>query len=670
MRETLHNTRLDPQERQFAITKTAVDALKYPSIRQQFGTVVRNNYLSALSTFIKNLAGNTARMIELPLARLARGQVFEAGLMLKGYSQALFKAFPRFVEGFSNPYIEFDGKTGQRWGVYLGNPGKDPSKTLETANRTLNGIATFPQSLQRGTDEVFANFFERAQFEVLLERAKSKLPDEYFTRLGMNRNEYIDRIEKMASDHSPKTTLWRHLEDFDPALAQEIESFSRYGTFRSKLGDSLIDQGTKQLVKFVDKVPEFSLVLPFITTPTNIAKFGAGYVPGIGLLRVRQGMKDIKNLNNLIIEKTEKLKTLNPESKTYDNLKKDIIKLDGEIKFKQDLNKDFFAQQILGTALIASTYSMVESNQLTGNYPSDPAKRKAMMQNKIPPLSIRVGDRWVGYNGIEPLHTILSLTVDSMSFVKDQKLLKRWEEGRLSEVEFGRAFADTIKNAFLDKTFTKQLADVLQAIQEPNSAERLIISATNGLTPNILNQIARIQDPIIRETRDPELSTWIINNLKARTPGLRETLPIRPNITGEPYSLGSTAEIATGFINREAEQTERQSFFNNPKLKIQDPSRNLYGVELTADQYNRMATQMGQLTGIVVDAFASNPGYQKLPDTYKAFLFKGVVEKIRRNVRLSMLPELALDPVQKMLYIRQEFMKKGIDLDEWDKNIE
>jgi hypothetical protein len=651
IQDTLANDKLNKAERGEAVTKTIVDMMKYPTIRQSFATVVRNNYLSALSTFTKNFFGNLGRLIEAPIARAASGRVGESIDMLVGYTKAFNQLLPRFASGFVNKDIEFDGRTAKAFDVYLNLPGMKPSQTLDTLNRPINAIATFPQSVQRGVDEMFANFFEHAQFEIMKNRAAREVGPEYAEQLQKIVNDANFSDQKWTE----RQPLWKAFTTADPTLAAEIEEFARYGTFRSRLGDSYIDIGTRGMVKAVDKIPELSLVIPFITTPTNIAKFGAGYLPGIGMLRYRQGAKDIADLNVRIAKLQDKLVEAKSENSVA-NLTKQLKKLEGERTFKRDLNRDFIGQQILGAGFVGTAYSMYEGGMLTGNYSTDPAIRNRQIQSKIPPLSVKVGDRWVGYAGIEPLHTVLAFTVDTMEALKNAAI-QGYSTGSLV-----RGGYDVIRAAFTDKTFTEPLSNLMLIAQEPTrGGEQTLVNLTNGLLPNMLNMIARLEDPIHREIRDPDTVTWIMNNLKSRIPGQREKLPVRQDLLGQPREVGSTAEILTGFTNKVAGQDLRQSFFNNPELKIMPPSRNVYGVELTGEQYSRMTQMMGDLTGLVVDSLADNPGYLRLPDSLKSHVFKSYVSTIRSNVRLAFLPELITNPEQQADFITKEFQKRGVN---------
>ena len=170
------------------ITKSLVDIGRLPTLRESAGSLIRNNFLSATSTTIKNFMGNLGRVIEAPLTRFASGlatadakKVREAGDILVGYTKAFAEVFPRFIGGFQNKNIVFDGRTSKQVDFYIGMPGADPTKELSTFDKGLNAVVTFPQSLQRGIDEGFSTFFERAQYQVILNRLKNAFDRDWET---------------------------------------------------------------------------------------------------------------------------------------------------------------------------------------------------------------------------------------------------------------------------------------------------------------------------------------------------------------------------------------------------------------------------------------------------------------------------------------------------------
>lgn len=680
--EITNNDKLSKDAAEAAMAKATVDSIRNPTLRESFASLVRNNYLSALSTTTKNVIGNLARLVELPIARLAGGiatldanKIKEAGYILSGYSKAFQSVFPRFIGGWKNKTIEVDGRMDQRkFDFYLSAPGVD-QKTLDTINQPLNYMVTRPQTLQRATDEAFSAMFERAQFEIIKNKSIAELPDEFFARQGISREEYANRLDDFAGMVDRGESLARFLELRDPYAAKMMDEFARYGTFRTGIGSleryntklnkykmSPIDAATKAMFELSNKIPEFALITPFIVTPTNIAKFGAGYVPGLGMLRWFKGKSDIKFLERVLDEKNVKLNAAlesqargnNPE-KTINKLKKQIDEIEAQISFKRDLNKDFIGQQMLGVGLITTAFGLKAGGMLTGSMPDDPYKRQAFMDSNTPVNSVKIGDKWFSYAGIEPLHTVLALVSDGMDAARDVAL------NRGSTAELAGGIAGALKAAFLDKTFTESLSNMMLALQDQNKASGMLVSLSNGLTPNLMNQVARMIDPIKREVKDENLAAWMVNNIKSRIPGMRQELPAQMGLTGEERTVGNRGAIFTGFNVQDANQTNVQKVLTNPFLKLQRPSRTVYGVYLEPDQYERMSARMGQMTNQLLTPLSNSPGFMALPPRLQAKFMQGMISQVRSDVRLSMLGEIVKDPVQKAKFIESELIKRGLD---------
>jgi len=696
VRGKLGNNEIDKAQAMADITKSLVDIGRLPTLRESAGSLIRNNFLSATSTTIKNFMGNLARVIEAPLTRFASGlatadakKLREAGDILVGYTKAFAEVFPRFIGGFQNKNIVFDGRTSKQVDFYIGMPGADPTKELSTFDKGLNAVVTFPQSLQRGIDEGFSTFFERAQYQVLLNRLKNAPDIDALNRLGISRDELVERLEKGVTSRAAgglrdvrEERLLDAVTKIDPEAGKLIEEFALYGTFRSKLGEGLIDQAASKWFTFGNKfIPELqALVTPFIITPLNVAKFGSGFVPGLGVARMSRASRDLKKLDlkrmtiqnkiNDTIAKLDpddeytysQLVTANVKNSiTIRRLKKQLAEVDGEIAAKKQLKNDFIGQQLLGLGFSGWAYSMIQDGSLTGDYPADPAARARMQEQGFPPNSVKIGDRWISYTGIEPLHTVLAIFANGKQKADDQRL--RGEDGFMDTMA---SVANVVKNAFLDKTFTAQLADLMNAAtaEDGSKMDYFAVSMTNGLTPNLLNMIARIEDPVRKQIKDPELQNWILNNMKARIPGLRQQLPDRVSpVTGEPISLGTTAEISTGFKFSEVNRTAVQELFDNPALKIAPPSSDLYGIKLNAEQYARMTKIMGDFTNKTLDALASSEGFMLLPQSLQAKAIKDAVGSIRSDVRRMILGELIQDKGSEeyRAFMINEFTKKGLN---------
>ena len=660
--DTLNNPALNKEDAAKAVSEAMVDSLKNPGYRQQFASLVRNNYLSGLSTVAKNIIGNTARFIELPLARLASGRPGEAMDILKGYSYAFQKVFPRFMRGIRDHTIEIDGQTRAKYDFWLQMPGQDPSE-LNTATKAANMLLAWPSKLQRGVDDAYSSMFEHAQLEVLLHRIERESATNediktFLAKRGTTPGQFIDEVRSAMKQSRADDRVFDTLRQVAPDWATEIDDFARYGTFRSKLGDSVIDKGTKAVAAAARDIPELSLVLPFIITPTNIAKFGAGYIPGIGLARYRQGVKDIQKLEGLIGDLRSKLATAKSPS-TAKKIEERIAKAEGEVQFKRDLNRDFVGQQILGTGMMVWAYGMVQDDKFTGAMPSDAAERAKWQAMGKPEYSIKVdvpgvGPRWISYAGLEPIQTVLGLVAGSFDAVQ-----KAQREGK-DYMGIAKGMGDVVRSAFLDKTFTQSLADMMLAIQDPNRVESFLVGLTNGLTPNIMNTIARLEDPLVREVRDPDLRAWIMNNLKSRIPVLRAELPASVNVMGEERKIPISGLI-TGLPVSPVVDDATRRVLDNPELRIQPPSRDLYGYKLPADKYVELSRLMGNYANQIAQNLGSNPGFLALSDRMQAKVYMAYVSEVRSKVRMAYIRDVIQDPDAYRAIVAKEMYKRGVN---------
>ena len=127
------------------------------------------------------------------------------------------------------------------------------------------------------------------------------------------------------------------------------------------------------------------LFVPFIKTPTNLIRASFDYIPGFNALAD----------NN-------KLTVLNSFTTDYRRV------MNGTDERAKAIYR---GKTALGSLLIGGTVPMVLSGNMTGNGPQDPARRATWLK-KHPPNSIKIGGKWISYQPIEPLNSIMSLAAD------------------------------------------------------------------------------------------------------------------------------------------------------------------------------------------------------------------------------------------------------------------
>lgn len=629
-------------EAKAAVLQSYVKMLEKPSIRERIAAYTRFSYLSAISTQVINAISQTMQIGMQPLLRASRGDFREAGAMLEGITTGFMEAFPRFVTTFKSRPFNLDAKGQKAFDI--------------SSNKYVEALFSYPIRTTAALDEGLGAVLERMEFNAMRQRIANKFPDEFFKRQGMSKDAFVKQLEDIALGKIPPNQSWQQtLADLSPELSQQLNEFKMFNSFRSRLGNAAIDKLAKQMVQAKDAIPELNLIVPFVTTPTNVWKEAMGYLPGLGMARVGQAKKDIKLLQarrETLLDKANN--ATNPD--TQARYLEQAARIQGEMNFKQSKIPDFYVQQMMGAGLMFSAYSMVNAGVLTGHYSSDPAERQRQITAKVPPMSIKVGDQWISYQKLEPVATVLGLVADTMQGLK---------EGRISGkgLEVGD-FLKIVGTNMVDKTFTEGLSKVMLAMQEPDRyAESFVVSLTNPVVPAIVNQIARLEDDVKREIRDPELANWVVNSLKSRIPGLRKDLPAQVNLVGQEQDLGTVGGVVTGFNVENADREAVNKLFDNPYLKITRTTRSVGGLELTGEQYAEMENRIGDLTSQLLQPYANNPGFDALPRPLQAKEIKRVVTEVRKQERLATLGRLIQDPQQLAKYYAKELAKYGLQED-------
>lgn len=656
--DIMTNPVLSPGEVGAAIEDAAVKTLKEPSVRERIGSYIRNSYLSALSTQVVNFVSQTMQLALAPVVRAVSGRPGEGLAMLRGVGEGFTEAFPRFMAELSKRTSDFDGNQHKSFDI--------------SKNKLADAILTYPTKLTGALDQGFSAVLERMEYRAMLHRIENKFPDEYFAKQGITRAEFVKELDQIAMKNKDgNQSMLRYLEGKDPELRWQLENFAAFNTFRTPLGNSLIDRSGQLVAEAKNIAPELNLVVPFLRTGINIAKEAGGYIPGAGMLRVRQAKSDIKMINEQLgkvsaqIQKAEDSLAnavfpgqIEKAQAKLDKLIERRAKLVGERTFKEEKIPEFYAQQVMGAGLMLATYGMVQQNLITGHYSTDAATRNREIASGIPPMSVKIGDRWVSYDRIEPFSTVMGLITDSMKALKEGQM-------KGDGIGVSNVFKIVGQN-LLDKTFTEGLGKAMLAMQEPDRyLESYIVSLTNPVVPAIVNQIARLEDPIRREIKDPELQNWVLNSLKSRLPGVRETLPEQVNLLGQTQEL-NRGSILTGIQNVPVAREATQAIFDNPYLRMDRMDRKVGGIELTGEQYADLENRVGDKLNNVAGILINNPGFLALSRPMQARMVKGVAEQIRKAERLRTLSGLIQDPEKRSQFILNEIKKRGLQSDVLD----
>lgn len=303
----------------------------------------------------------------------------------------------------------------------------------------------------------------------------------------------------------------------------------------------------------VQKLSEFpilgKLVLPFVRTPTNLLKYAHANTP-IANLASKKFLQDVL----------------------------------GEIKTTGKLGPkgaEFLARSTLGGAMWGGAIALGAQGRLQGQYPNNPAERKAMQARGIPEYSVNIGGKWVAFNRLDPFGMFFGVVADAVSYHRD--LLPEDQSNIAKNAVLGIA-----KN-LSERNYLMGLTAVFDAMSDPDKhGAQMAQNYINLLVPNFFAQINQREGQVLRDTRayndDGQIAELrqMLNGMIARIPGQGDVLPARRNVFGVQHR-GPTVAIA---LNA---GIERQSPVLNEMMK--------QGVEVDITEVQRRGIQGVRFNG-------------------------------------------------------------------------
>ena len=380
----------------------------------------------------------------------------------------------------------------------------------------------------------------------------------------------------------------------NPNIKLKAIETGRYQTFTNNL-----EGMAKDYQNWVARKPGLRFATPFIRTPYNIVAYAFERTPFARL------------------------------SKKY----KDAIDAGGP---EADLAR---ARLALGWATTLSVASLANGGLITGRGPSDPRERAVLMETGWQPYSIKVGDTYYGYNRFEPIGILFGVSADIADIwatykASDSKNMA--EDLSLIGTMLGASISENITN----KTFLTGVTDVIQSISDPDryfgtNLQRFFASSI----PTVAYYERKDQDPYLRDVRS------ITDAFMNRIPGQSQKLPFKRNVLGEPrkYSSGALGKYSP---TRESKLRKDPIFneFVNLGYAPPKPSRNIYGVDLTTEQYDELLSYQqntfrlrDQLVNII-----NSPKYKIANNYIKTELLDAVIKRSQEAGRKALAAKYEL----------------------------
>jgi len=306
-------------------------------------------------------------------------------------------------------------------------------------------------------------------------------------------------------------------------------------TFSKQLGPKM-----QKVQDVVSSIPFGFIVAPFIRTPTNILKFSFART-----LAPAAAAKDVAMMAISPAYK-KKIEMLRKGSPGLEEARKTLLEqwnavmADGspDVMTRAEARGRLATGTMLNAGLAAIVY--FHKDKINGGGPKDYKQRQAWQAAGNMPYSIKVGDKWISYQRLDPIATMIGVYADFMDLLEDGKMHS------IDATDFEKiqaAMALTLTRNATNKSYLAGIDRFFKFIFDPEStsAGKFVGSTIGGFVPNILSKGQSITgDQEIKEIRD------LGDAIAKRFPGT--TLDLKRNPLGEPV-VQEYFEGVAGIVN-------------------------------------------------------------------------------------------------------------------------
>lgn len=349
------------------------------------------------------------------------------------------------------------------------------------------------------------------------------------------------------------------------ALTAKAEQMAKINTHTQDSQNSV----SNMLSMLTQKHPTLKFVIPFVRTPTNLLTYGISRSP-FGSLQV--------------LSKDFRAKLRSPDASV-----------------RAETRGRLATSVTTTAALLYFLQSGKGQGLITGYGPKNKEQRESWEMNNQQ-YSIKIGDKWVSYNRLDPIATILGVVAD----INEAQTYNELDDGDLEKVFSVAALA--FSNNITSKSYVQgldNLFDFLKFKDPVRDAEKFLGSIAGGFVPNVINQSLNYEeDRPLREARG------IVDRMIKRTPA-GGNLPPRRNMLGEVMTVPSSGGVA-GVINplyiKEDPKNVVEYELSNLRSGFRQPSRFLrpgveeldmkeyYNPETGQQSYDRLLELVGTST--------------------------------------------------------------------------
>ena len=452
--------------------------------------------------------------------------------------------------------------------------------------------------------------------------------DEYFKTIGYRMEVFAQAQRQATSEGLSGEALRTRFAELVANPPEHIRlaaiDAALYATFTSKAGGA-----AQALIKLREAVPAVTFILPFVKTPANIVHYSFERTPLAPLMASYQA---------------------------------DIAAGGARAELAR-------TRMATGTSIMLMAADYADRGLVTGKGPADPGKREALERQGWKPYSIRSGDRWIGYDRLDPYGMLFGFAADMAEFSRRLEI----DGDKIDEFsEIWAAGIAAVSQTTINKTYLQGVADFAWMIEDPKRRAFDYLGREVGtVVPAGVNMVRQLGDPVARE----HMKIW--DFVQGRLPGFSEGLTPSRDLWGKEkrpdsgfgpwYDALSPAAVSRikaspvdaemGRLNMGVERIEKRATVDGVPMNFRDwPAVYdryvvLAGNEAKNPAYGNMGAK--DFLDAVVSGkqpWAGMVDYAKLgegPDGAKADFIRATIAQYRKTAQAAILADPAFKDFQK-----------------------
>lgn len=404
------------------------------------------------------------------------------------------------------------------------------NSNVQSVGRDMGEVAKY---VEKNLDNyITASGHYYSEKGILLEAKKAA--DKAGKTFGEGQEKFIkDYIADERNKFSKNKSLFRLIKD----RAEE-------GVDQAKLATHTTDiekNSTMMLMSsMLNKHPTLKFLVPFLRTPWNILKFGVSRSP-LGL--IASVRKDFRS----------KLRSKDPNVKAAAR-----------------------GQLAMGSmTTVASLYFLMNKEErITGGGPRNRNELDALKATGWQPYSFKFGDKYVSYQRLDPLATMVQMSADFRDYIKYEQP----DDDDRTAFELFSSMALVHAVNLTDKTFLKGVNNMLNVFRDPEYyGPKIFKDIAGGFVPNLANQAKNYQAvSMVREAKG------LSDSMLKRIPGLEDKVAPKRTILGEEVYRQNPLGVG-GIVNPLYSSKDKNDAVANELAKTGHgyalPSKYLYGIK-------------------------------------------------------------------------------------------